>query len=61
MILHGVVGGLRRAPQGARGLKSLLYCALLYIHRRAPQGARGLKLIPNIVNGVATFVAPRNG
>ena len=36
----------RRAPQGARGLKFLLFTQLaILLYRRAPQGARGLKLV----------------
>ena len=36
-------GGTRRAPQGARGLKSYLRPTKRNRLRRAPQGARGLK------------------
>ena len=36
----------RRAPQGARGLKSLRERGKFRIIGRAPQGARGLKYVP---------------
>ena len=34
---------MRRAPYGARGLKSLLSWGVFLVLRRAPYGARGLK------------------
>ena len=39
---------LRRAPQGARGLKFEVYAVAVGLTGRAPQGARGLKfpLVP---------------
>ena len=42
-LLNGLL--LRRAPQGARGLKFLFYLLFLLLLGRAPQGARGLKYL----------------
>ena len=52
--MHGTpyVAPDRRAPQGARGLKSKEPSEVADHFRRAPQGARGLKyLVRNMLNG----------
>ena len=52
---------IRRAPQGARGLK----CGLLRSYgggmSRAPQGARGLKCLDLLHGKTGQLVAPRKG
>ena len=53
----------RRAPQGARGLKSTESpedCVQM-LHGRAPQGARGLKSGADAVIAEELPVAPRKG
>ena len=53
--------GLCRAPQGARGLKSILARGASTLLRRAPQGARGLKFFLPAVICEVVAVAPRKG
>ena len=50
-----------RAPQGARGLKSLRGASGYWYDRRAPQGARGLKSVSRLPDVELGDVAPRKG
>ena len=51
----------RRAPQGARGLKSVVIFRADVPPGRAPQGARGLKFATREVHSTGFIVAPRKG
>ena len=50
-----------RAPQGARGLKSIQPAQLGQHAGRAPQGARGLKFVDLKSVSITAQVAPRKG
>ena len=52
---------IRRAPQGARGLKPYPHQIHIPLVRRAPQGARGLKLDTLREADERAPVAPRKG
>ena len=58
LLLSGL---LRRAPQGARGLKFILLVGFMVLLGRAPQGARGLKSSANQLMGQNQESRPARG